>query len=170
MQSQLNLFLLLLWLTLATHLREAWTFGVQRPRRASFSSYCTSKPFRLYKACRACACRPGDTSLQGSLISIMFPGLFRILTKGLLVRQANVCTAVLIVARIPTVPQQNQSTHLKGWKRCRRLVVIPWTEVPHCDSTTQHYLFFVAEETFVFNTAGLPVSLESICCPSSHVL
>lgn len=45
--------------------------------------------------------RPAVTARQGGLILKMSPGLFRFLTQGLLVRQANVWTAVLIVARLP---------------------------------------------------------------------
>lgn len=44
--------------------------------------------------------RPAVASRQGGLIFKMSPGLFRFLTKGLLARQANVWTAVLIVARL----------------------------------------------------------------------
>lgn len=44
--------------------------------------------------------RPAVTAGQGGLIFKMSPGLFRFLTKGLLVRQANVWTAVLIVASL----------------------------------------------------------------------
>ncbi len=55
--------------------------------------------------------RPAVASRQGGLIFKMSPGLFRFLTKGLLVRQANVWTAGLIVARLPAVLQQKLCTH-----------------------------------------------------------
>lgn len=59
----------------------------------------------------------------------MSAGLFRFLTKGLLVRQANVWTAVLICCQ--AVPQQELSTcsmatvNLMGWKRLLRRAVAP---------------------------------------------
>lgn len=43
--------------------------------------------------------RPAVTARQGGSILEMSPGLFRFLTKGSLVTQANVWTAVLIVSR-----------------------------------------------------------------------
>ena len=86
---------------LSTHLLRLKLWRLTRagiPRRAPrMDEWAKSMPETLEE--RGCV-GPAVASRQGGLIFKMSPGLFRFLTKGSLVRQANVWTAVPIVARL----------------------------------------------------------------------